>query len=243
AELVDPVIVESNDSIIAVVGANMRSTPGISGKLFQSLGKNRINVVAVAQGSSELNISIVVRQQDEAAAVNAIHSTFFQETRKTLSIFLAGTGLVGSTLLKQINALKSDIDLRIYGRINSRVMSIGKSQNANADFKAFLQQMISSPFPNRVFVDCTSSEDVTASYSQILDAGIAVVTPNKKAGSGPIEQYAKIKASRSPFLYEATVGAGLPVVQTLQDLIRTGDRVHKIEAVLSGTLNYILSSM
>ncbi|PWT87912.1 MAG: bifunctional aspartate kinase/homoserine dehydrogenase I, partial [Acidobacteria bacterium] len=252
AELIDHVIVETEHAIIAVVGENMRSTPGISGQLFQALGQSRINVIAVAQGSSELNISIVVRKQDEPAAIHAIHQKFFHPDRKTVHVFVVGTGLVGGALLKQIASLPQS-ELRIAAIANSRKMIWDVKPNfllqledqggERTDIEVFLNRVKASKLQHRVLVDCTSNEWIAERYVDLLDSGVAIATPNKKAFSADLNSYKKLRLSRVPIFFEATVGAGLPVISTLQDLIRSGDTVLKIEAVLSGTLNYIFSSL
>ena len=259
ADLIERVVVEHDLSIIAAVGENMRSTAGIAGRLFQALGQSGINVIAIAQGSSELNVSIVIRKEDETRALTAVHDTFFA-VKTPLTLFIAGTGLIGSALLKQMERqaaiLRNDhgIELRLIGITNRRKMAIDPNglhwrvePEDKANWHKFLQHMKTTRDPNRVFVDCTASDELPAHYEEILQSGISIVTPNKKANSGSQELYHGIheaaKRSGVHYYYEATVGAGLPVIGTLQDLIRSGDRIIKIEAVLSGTLNYLFSSL
>lgn len=262
-EQIDPIVTEPDRSILAAVGENMRNTPGIAGKLFQALGQNGVNVIAIAQGSSELNVSIVVERKDEVKGLNAIHRTFFNNGKRTMNLFLVGTGLIGGTLLRQIEnqhgclARDHSLDLRIAAIANSRQMlfdppfpnwrtALG-TRGEPSDLSAFVQQMKGLRLPNSVFVDCTASEAVAACYAEILDCGIAVVTPNKRAGSGKLKAYQKLKqaarAGTTSFYYEATVGAGLPVIGTLRDLILSGDRVLQIDAVLSGTLSFIFNTL
>jgi aspartokinase/homoserine dehydrogenase 1 len=262
---IDSPIVETNLSVIAVVGENMRRTPGISGRLFQALGKNGINVITIAQGSSELNISVVVPKEDEVKALNAIHDSFFLSETRSINMFMVGTGLVGSTLLKQLidhyQYLKKEkqIELKLVALTNTRKNVFNADGIIIEDWQklldeseeetildSFINNMIKQNLPNSVFIDCTSSDDIIEYYKEILDESISIVTANKKANSGSFELYGKLKtaASRSgaKFLYETNVGAGLPVISTLNDLRSSGDKILKIEAILSGTLSYIFNS-
>ena len=262
---IDPPIVETNLSVIAVVGENMRKTPGISGRLFQALGNNGINVVTIAQGSSELNISVAVPKQDEVKALNAIHDSFFLSETRSLNLFFVGTGLVGGTLLNQLNDhyhfLKTErqIEIKLVALTNTRKnvfdangIKLEKWQEqldesvASVDLNSFIDNMIAQNLPNSVFIDCTSSDEIIDYYKKIFDASISIVTANKKANSGSFDLYSKLKkaASRSGsrFLYETNVGAGLPIISTLNDLRGSGDKILKIEAILSGTLSYIFNS-
>ncbi len=251
-------------AIVAVVGANMRNTPGISGKLFQALGKNGINVAAIAQGSSELNISVVVPKNDEKKALRALHDAFILSDVKTINLFVAGLGLVGGALLEQIKAqqpvLKErSLDLQIIGLTNSRTMCIEPSgigldswkqqldgSRMKAAIGSFVEEMKRLNLPNTIFIDCTASSEVAQHYEGILSSSISIVTPNKRANSGSISDYRSFKrrAARAnvKFFYETNVGAGLPVIGTLNDLIASGDEIIRIEAVLSGTLSYIFNS-
>jgi aspartokinase/homoserine dehydrogenase 1 len=262
---IDHPIVETNLSVIAVVGENMRKTPGISGRLFQSLGKNGINVITIAQGSSELNISVVVPKQDEIKALNAIHDSFFLSETRSINLFVAGTGLVGSTLLKQLNDhyqfLKNErqIELKLVALTNTRknVFNIDgimieewqkrlDESEEDTNLHSIINNMVAQNLPNSVFIDCTSSDEIVDFYKKIIDESISIVTANKKANSGSYELYSKLKAAASrsgaKFLYETNVGAGLPVISTLIDLRGSGDKILKIEAILSGTLSYIFNS-
>jgi len=262
---IDKIIIEDNLSIIAIVGENMKRTVGISGRLFQALGKNGINVVAIAQGSSELNISVVINKYDEKKALNVIHEAFFLSDTKTINLFLVGTGQIGSTLLAQIENNKSyllkehSIELRITGLSNSRKMIfkedgislknwreiLDKSQEP-ADMERFVANMKGMNLPNSIFIDCTASEEVVSYYKDIFAGSISIVTPNKKVNSGNYKIYRELKDRANKykvkFLYETNVGAGLPIINTLQDLISSGDKILKIEAVLSGTLSYIFNN-
>jgi aspartokinase/homoserine dehydrogenase 1 len=263
--LVDKVIIENDLSIVAIVGENMRKATGVSGRVFQSLGKNGINIVAIAQGSSELNISVVIPKEDESKALNAIHDAFFLSEHKSINLFIVGTGLIGRTLFKQIqNQVKflSEelfIDIKIIAAANSRKMLFDingleveeweKRLNAESEqmnLNEFVRRMKELNLSNSIFVDCTSSELLLTKYLEILSSSISIVTPNKKANSSNYDFYLRLKQAAHKynvkFLYETNVGAGLPIISTLQDLVTSGDRVLKIEGVLSGTLSYIFNT-
>lgn len=265
AGLVDTLKTESDLAVVAVVGENMRYRPGIAGRLFQALGKNGINIVAIAQGSSELNISIVVAASDETKALNAIHEAFFLSDTKTLHLFIVGVGLIGSTLLEQISAQaaylreKRKLEIRIVGLANSRKMLFDENgidllrwrellDEAGRPFSIprFAETMQNLNLPNAIFVDNTASAEVAGFYEQILGASISISTPNKQAASSPFLQYQRLKllAAQRGVLwrYETNVGAGLPIITTLGDLIHSGDRIVKIEGILSGTLSYIFNA-
>jgi aspartokinase/homoserine dehydrogenase 1 len=264
-EEIDEVHVETDLSIIAVVGDNMKQSPGTSGRMFSALGKNGVNVMAIAQGSSERNISAVVRQADVAKALNALHEAFFLSDRKLLNVFLVGTGLIGKALINMVQeqfdklAKENLLEINIIAVANSRKMLFqeaglppatcldeNEAKGETMHMEKFVEQMVSLNLPNSIFVDCTSSEEVTSFYEAILSASISVVTPNKKANSGSLEKYQSLKRTAFrrgvKFLYETNVGAGLPVINTLNDLLLSGDKVISIEGVLSGTLNFIFSS-
>jgi aspartokinase/homoserine dehydrogenase 1 len=256
---------EQNRVIIAVVGENMKNTSGISGKVFYALGRNGVKVAAIAQGSSEINISAVVAKQDEAKALNAIHEAFFLSGMRSVNLFLVGCGLIGGTLLEQIAdqretlADRYKIQINICGLANSRSMIFNASGIDPACAKAllaassepfgvdvFVRRMKEFNLPNSCFCDCTASETIAAVYETVLHSAIAIVTPNKKANSGSFEYYKRLTTySRDrgiPYLYEVTVCAGLPVISTLRDLHLSGDKVLRIEAVLSGTLSFIFNN-
>jgi bifunctional aspartokinase / homoserine dehydrogenase 1 len=267
-------IIEKDLSIIAVVGSAMKSTSGISGKFFHALGRNGINIVAIAQGSSETNISAVISASDEGKALNAIHNAFFFAHQRSVNLFLIGTGLIGGTLLDQIadnrekladNMLKinligaADYDKMVFSldgldpKLTRKMLTTkGKvegTQEIEPNIKGateFIEKMASFNLPNSCFCDCTASEDIATLYEKILHYSIPIVTPNKKANSGSMDYYKRLTSySRErgiPYLYECTVGAGLPVISTLRDLFLAGDKVIKIEAVLSGTLSYIFNN-
>lgn len=250
---------------VAVVGENMKHNPGASGRMFRALGRNNINVAAIAQGSSELNISAVIPQPDLQKALNALHEAFFLSENKVLHVFLVGVGLIGQALIKMIANQQqklrgeNELDIQIHGMANSRFMAFHEDgfdlknpyvlseSDEKTDLSKFIRTMEEMNFSNSVFVDCTASQDVAELYSKILEAKVAIVTPNKKANSGSMEQYRELKKLAKKrgvkFLYETNVAAGLPVINTLQDLMLSGDRVIRIEAVLSGSMNYIFSEL
>ncbi len=264
-ELIDEIKVVQGLSIVAVVGDKMKQHPGTSGRMFSALGKNGVNVVAIAQGSSERNISTVIPQIDVSKSLNALHDAFFLSDKKTIHVFLLGTGLIGSTLIKQVKeqfqrlSEQNKLEVKLIGMANTKKMLFDenglsldaclaqlKESGEAMNLKSFVGKMIDLNLPTSVLVDCTSSEEVADQYEESLSANISIVTPNKKANSGPYEHYKKLKALARErgvrFLYETNVGAGLPVINTLNDLLLSGDRVIRIEGVLSGTLNYIFSS-
>lgn len=265
ARMVDAVVVETDLAIVALVGERMRNSPGIAGRMFAALGRNGINVAAIAQGSSELNISAVILRADESKALNALHDAFFLSDAKTVNLFLVGTGLIGGTLLRQISAHCKDLQknnnlrIRLTGIANSKQMhtnadgisfetapDILRKDGKPNDTSVFMDTIRAMNLPHSVFVDCTASDAVIAHYEQILSANISIVTPNKKANTGKFETYRSLKhaAARAnvQYVYETTVGAGLPVVSTLRDLLISGDRIKKIEGVLSGTLSFIFNT-
>lgn len=256
AEQMSPVLVEENLSIIAIVGRQMKGVPGISGKFFSTLGDNKINIVAIAQGSSELNVSAVISSKDETKALQVIHEAFFKLAGESINLFIAGTGLIGSTLLKQIK--ESNIPIRLCGLINIEHMLFNSKGISFENWKQelaggavpkledFVSRMVELKLPNSVFVDCTASEGIVLMYEDIIKAGIAIVTPNKKANSGDFARYKKLKdmakKNHTSFIYETNVGAGLPIIHAIQNLVLGGDKIIKIEAILSGTLSYIFNT-
>ncbi len=264
--MVDPIQVDRELSVIAVVGENMKNTPGISARLFEALARNGISVICTAQGASELNISVVVNKFNERKALNAIHESFFLSNKKRLNLFLAGTGTIGKTLISQIHeqldflSNQANIDVRLVGISNSKRMYFNEEgisitdwkdeldlHSTRANIREFILKMKELNMRNSIFVDNTASADVSNCYADVLDANINLVTANKIANSGSLKQYKKLQelAFRRNvyFLYETNVGAGLPIISTLKDLIHSGDKIIKIEAILSGTLNYLFSSM
>ncbi|KAI4321213.1 hypothetical protein MLD38_034621 [Melastoma candidum] len=260
-----PVQVIPNCSILAAVGQKMASTPGVSATLFDALAKASINVRAIAQGCSEYNITVVVKREDCIKALRAVHSRFYL-SRTTIAMGIIGPGLIGSTLLEQLReqaaVLKEEfnIDLRVLGITGSRSMLLSdmgidlsqwrkllKDNGEAADLGKFVQHVHGNGFiPNTVLVDCTADSAVASHYYSWLCKGIHVITPNKKANSGPLDQYLKLRAlqrqSYIHYFYEATVGAGLPIVSTLRGLLETGDKILRIEGIFSGTLSYIFNN-
>ena len=265
---------ERDCAVIAVVGVQMKNSTGTCGKVFHALGRNGVNIIAIAQGSSEFNISTVVSAHDEAKAVGAIHEAFFLSTVRTVNLFVVGVGLIGGTLLEQIarqqDVLAADyhIKINLIGVGDYRGMlflkegldallarNILRGASGPCELEAtieqfnldsFIERMKSFNLPNSTFCDCTASEEIALQYESILKAAIAVVTPNKKANSGALEYYRRLtgysRGKGIPYLYETTVCAGLPVISTLRDLFLSGDRVRRIEAVVSGTLSFIFNN-
>lgn len=259
-------LVEKDLSIIAIVGEGMKNTPGISATLFRALGKNGINIIATAQGSSELNISVVIRNSSLKKALNVIHEGFFLSEYKEVNLFVAGTGTVGKSLLQQIQKQQARLaehyrlKVNLSGITNSRKMLIEKKQippskaiemlaaaGEQTDLQHFLNEIVRLNLQNSVFVDCTGSEKVSELYYDLLHSYISVVTANKIAASSDLEHYRKLKAIAQKrnvrFLYETNVGAGLPIINTINDLILSGDRIIRLQAVLSGTLNFIFNEL
>lgn len=250
-------------SVLAAVGERMADTPGVAARLFGSLSKAGINVRAIAQGSSERNISLVVDRADSTRALRAVHAGFYLSDQ-VISVGVVGPGLVGRALLAQLEAqaplLRSrfKLDLRVRAIASSTRMLLGDpflapaasweggAPTVETDLAALAEHIRPSHLPHAVIIDCSASDAVANLYAAWLDRGIHVITPNKRAGAGPLARYRAIKeraeARRTRFFYEATVGAGLPVITTLRDLIQTGDRVTRIEGVLSGTLSYVFNS-
>lgn len=262
---IERVIIEEKLSIVAIIGQRMRHSPGISHKLFRALGRNGINVSAIAQGSSELNVSVAIQSKDLAKALNALHQEFFLSDIKVLHLFLVGTGLIGSTLLDQIK--EQEAYLMEEKGLKIKVVALANSRNAylneegialqdwrqhvdkpgdGVDLSTFIDMMVSLNLPNTIFVDCTSSKRVIPYYRDILSRAVSIVTPNKLANSNKLADYIELQQLASKnnvqFLYETNVGAGLPVIGTLQGLTYSGDRIVKIEGILSGTLSYIFNN-
>lgn len=262
---IDDVEVEKDLSVIAVVGDNMKNIPGIAGRVFRALGRNGINIRAIAQGSSERNISFVVNNKNENKAINTLHDAFFLAGVKTVNLYVAGVGLIGGTLLEmlreQLQVFYDDynIDFSLRGVANSRKMLISEngigltdwknsleSSEEETDLVKFVEEIKKHNLPNSIFVDCTASDEVSEIYPGLLGSSISVVTPNKKANSGSLKYYKKLhelaEKHNVAFKYETNAGAGLPIISTIDELISTGDHVDKIEGVLSGTLSYIFNN-
>lgn len=257
--------VETGLSVLAVVGENMKHTPGMSARLFNALGRNGVNVRAIAQGSSEYNISVILSKTDLSKAVNAVHDAFFEDLKKTLHVFCLGTGNIGKTLFHQLQqqmpflARNNDLQVKVMGISNSRQMYLSKQglaldqwqetlerESVPADLRVFVDEMKAMNLPNCVFVDNTASPNPINYYKEIMESSISVVTCNKLGNSADYEQYAAFKAAARKygvdFYYETNVGAGLPIIRTLKDLMMSGDKVARIEAILSGTISYIFNN-
>lgn len=261
---IDPVKIETDLAIVALVGENMKSRSGVSAKMFGCLGNNGINIRAIAQGSSEKNISIVISEKDITKAVNVLHEEFFESEIKQVHLYLCGTGNVGMKLIQQIYSqndyLKEHllVNLRIAGLSNSRKMIFsdkGISENEFTGFdqngqeasaEKFAQEIISRNLRNSVFVDVTASSEVPSIYEQLLKKSVNIVACNKIAASSDFENYKNLKNTARnhscQFLFETNVGAGLPIIGTINDLIRSGDKITSIQAVLSGTLNFVFNN-
>ena len=261
---VEPLKIETELSIVALVGENMKSHPGISGRMFSAMGRNGVNIRAIAQGSSEKNISAVIATKDVKKAINVLHEEFFETTYKQINLFVVGTGNVGKKLLgqlgKQLEFLQKQMKLvvNVVGICNSRKMFIDEngikisqweqkiSGGKTADIQQFVSEIIERNLRNSIFVDITASDLVAAVYEQLLRKSISVVACNKIAASSAYNNYKKLKDIASEFnchfLFETNVGAGLPVIATLNDLLNSGDRIHRIQAVLSGTLNFVFNN-
>lgn len=259
----DPLRLETDLAIVALVGEQMRNHSGISGRMFGALGNNGVNIRAIAQGSSERNISVVIRAHDVRKAINVLHEDFFEESVKQVNVFVAGVGNVGGKLLEQLARQqpwlreKLRLNLRVVGLANSRRFVLDENGLDLAHWPEALEQGQPLRLPelvrelharnlrNTVFVDVTANADVANIYGQLLEKSIAVVACNKVAASSEYVKYARLKALArefsAGFLFETNVGAGLPVIGTLNDLLRSGDEVRRMEAVLSGTLNFVFN--
>jgi aspartokinase/homoserine dehydrogenase 1 len=251
-KIIEKITCDKECSILAIVGEGMIGTRGILAKLTQSLFDAHVNIRAIAQGSSERNISLVVAAQDINRALRAVHGGFYL-SNKTISIGVIGSGLVGSSLLKQIEqtrehlAKEDGINLYVRGIANSKKMRLSDGEEIDTDLNIFAQYIIAEDIPHAVIIDCTASEQIAAQYVTWMKQGAHIITPNKRAGSGDFSYYQEIKACSKTlgrhFLYETTVCAGLPVIKTLQDLIQTGDEIYSIEGTVSGTLGYIFHEL
>ncbi|MBN1998762.1 bifunctional aspartate kinase/homoserine dehydrogenase I [candidate division KSB1 bacterium] len=262
---IDKIEINSNLAIIAAVGDDMRGTPGISGKLFNALGQNSINVVAIAQGSSERNVSLVVKAVEVEKAVNVIHTAFYLSHRIS-NLFIVGPGSIGSELINQISdrqkelAEQNDLVIRVCGLANSKKMLIEEN---GINLKTWREQLTSSDIQfnmdnllekikklklvNSIFVDVTNSDVIADGYEKFLAAGIHIVTPNKRANTKNQIYYNKLRnmleGHRLHYFYETTVGAGLPIISTIKNLRNSGDKVLKVEGILSGTLSYLFNTL
>ena len=261
----EPIKVEHDLAIIAVVGDNMKSHPGISGRMFTALGRNGINIRAIAQGSSEKNISAVISHTDAKKGVNVLHEAFFESSYKQLNVFIVGVGNVGGKLLGQLKQQEEyllkelNLQLRVVGVSNSKKTLIRKDGINLSHWQEDLDKkgeptnigeltkiIIDHNLRNSVYVDITGNEEVSLQYNKLLQKSISVVACNKIAAASSLENYLKLKATAKEFnakyLFETNVGASLPVIGTLNDLVRSGDKITKIQAVLSGTLNFVFNN-
>jgi bifunctional aspartokinase / homoserine dehydrogenase 1 len=261
---VDPLTIEKDNAIIALVGDNMKSHQGISGKMFSTLGKNNVNIRAIAQGASEKNISAVIAHKDIKKALNTLHSEFFENQTKQLNLFVVGVGNVGGKLLEQIKNQQQylfdnlKLQVRVIALTNSKKMvfnedgidlenwktALNNGEKLNMDL--FHEKVTALNFRNSIFVDNTANEAISNLYASYLKESVSVVTCNKIACSSNYSNYLKLKSLareyNAPFLFETNVGAGLPIIDTLKNLIASGDKVTKIQAVLSGSLNFVFNN-
>ena len=261
---IEPIIIETGLSIIALVGDNMKNHQGISGKMFSSLGRNNINIRAIAQGASEKNITAVIDEKDVKKALNTLHEQFFESKTKQLNVFITGVGNVGERLVEQIKQQKKylkdnlKINLRVVGLSNSRTMIFDEDginlknwkdelpQGEKASLQGFFENTKVLNLRNSIFIDVTANKDIADLYTQYLRQSIAIVACNKIACSSDYNNYKELKRLslkyNAPFLFETNVGAGLPVIDTLSNLIASGDKVNSIQAVLSGSLNFVFNN-
>jgi len=261
---IEPIIVETGLSIIALVGDNMKNHQGISGKMFSTLGRNNINIRAIAQGASEKNITAVIDEKDVKKALNTLHEQFFESKTKQLNVFITGVGNVGERLVEQIkqqNKYLKDhlkINIRVVGLSNSRTMIFNETglnlkdwktqlaKGEKASLQGFFENTKALNLRNSIFVDVTANKEIADLYAQYLRQSIAIVACNKIACSSDYNNYKELKRLslkyNAPFLFETNVGAGLPVIDTLSNLIASGDKVNSIQAVLSGSLNFVFNN-
>ena len=265
AKKIDSPVVEEDLAALAIVGENMKQTPGISGTLFHALGRNGVNVRAIAQGSSEYNISVIISRHDLEKALNAVHDAFYTDLKINLNIFCLGTGNIGTTLFRQIQdhceflQIQNGLTLNVVGISNSRQMVLNaggiplshwketlEKDGEAADLALFVARMKEMNLPNAIFVDNTASLKPISVYEDVFRANISVVTCNKIGNSSSYSQYKNFKELAQlhgvDFYYETNVGAGLPIIRTLKDLMISGDRVIRIEAILSGTISFIFNN-
>ena len=263
---ISPIQAEKNLATVAIVGENMKHTPGIAGKLFGTLGRNGINVIACAQGASETNISFVVDSKSLRKSLNVIHDSFFLSEYQVLNLFICGVGTVGGSLVEQIRQqqkklmMENGLKLHVVGIIDATKAMFSragfdlgnyreelKEKGTDSSLDTIREEIIGMNIFNSVFVDCTASPDIASLYKDFLQHNISVVAANKIAASSAYENYRELKLiarQRSlKYLFETNVAAGLPIINTINDLIHSGDKILKIEAVLSGTLNYIFNKI
>lgn len=261
---IEPLKVENGFSILALVGDNMKEHTGISGKMFTTLGQNGINIHAIAQGSSERNISAIISSKNVRKAVNTLHEAFFSDGNKQINVYVAGVGTVGSRLVEQLRTQADHLAEEL--RLNVRVVGVANSKRAILDSEGvdlegyremlptasetnvaeFTDSIIAENLRNSIFVDLTASPTVVDNYPKLLQKSVSVIACNKIAASSEYARYANYKELAreygTNFFFETNVGAGLPIIHTLNDLVRSGDRVDRIEGVLSGTLNFVFNN-
>lgn len=263
---INNIAIDNEMAVVAIVGENMKRTTGIAGMLFNSVGKNGVNVFAIAQGASELNISFVIKEKDIKKAINVIHESFFLSDYSRLNLFLVGKGTVGGKLLKKISEQQEKLfknnrlRIRLVGVAGSRSMILNREgldpatvieqldkEGVAGSVTDFRDQIIAMNMANSVFVDCTASENVADIYQSLLEANVSVVTANKIASSSTYASYLKLKETAREkgvrFHFETNVGAGLPIIAPINDLVKSGDKIIRLEAVLSGTLNFIVNTL
>jgi aspartokinase/homoserine dehydrogenase 1 len=263
---INKITIEENLAIVAIVGENMKHATGVAGKLFNTIGKNGINIIAIAQGASELNISWVVKISDLRKTLNVVHESFFLSENIELNVFLLGIGLVGGNLLEQLKQQQpkllkeKHLKIKLAGVANSKKMLFNRdgidiatfrekmmTEGIESSLEQFKNKIIDLNIYNSIFVDCTANDHAAGLYADLLNANISIVTANKVAASSEYENYALLKKTAkrkgAKFLFETNVGAGLPIITTLNDLVNSGDTILKIEAVLSGTLNFIFNNI
>jgi len=263
---INKVQIKNDLSIVAIVGENMKKSSGIAGKLFHTIGVNGINILSIAQGASEINISWVINKSDLRKTLNVVHESFFLSENVELNLFLLGIGLVGNSLLRQIKQQQEKLlkekhlKIKVVGVANSRKMLLDRNGIEIDGYKdkldtagqpsgldKYKEQIIDMNIYNPVFVDCTASSDAAGLYEDLLNANVNVVAANKVAASSKYDNYLKLKNIAKEkgikFFFETNVGAGLPIINTLNSLINSGDKIQKIEAVLSGTLNFIFNTI
>ena len=260
---IEPLSVENDLSILALVGDNMKNHTGISGKMFSALGAQGVNIRAIAQGSSERNISVIINSSDVKKAVNTLHEEFFSDGKRQINLYVVGVGTVGKRLLSQLAqqseylSEQMNLNVRVIGLANSKKF-VFDEEGINLSNRENLLSAASEPthripdfiieknLRNSIFVDVTASEDVVESYPKLLRKSVSVIACNKIAASSDFEKYQKLKnlarEYNANFLFETNVGAGLPIINTLNDLTRSGDEIKRIEAVLSGTLNFVFNN-
>ncbi len=266
SELITSIDIENDLSVVAIVGENIKQSTRVAGKLFNTIGKSGINIRAISQDASELNISWVVKTSNLRKTLNIVHESFFLSENIELNVFLLGVGLVGGSLIKQIanqqeKLLKENhLDIKIVGIANSKNIVIDRDgielenykdklykSQLKSSLEAYKDEIINMNIYNSVLVDCTASSETPSIYYDLLDANISIVTANKVAASSSYKNYKKLKELASDkgvkFLFETNVGAGLPIINTINDMVNSGDKINKIEAVLSGTLNYIFNTI